>query len=442
MQLRLVPQGLIGRVMLVLIGAVLVELIVSAIIFERTDIYSSRTLGVRALTEKMAVAVRVMEGTPAANRPEIARGLSTQMVDVRWLAFDRQPPRRHAALQPLAIDMQRWESGLAGRDLRLRGPLSVNHALDTPLTASARLADGSRLEMTTRVRPKSLGAIVAGLGSAVILSITIMIIAVVLLRGLGSPLRVLARAADSVGGGAPVHVPEEGAGDLRRVARAFNAMQRRIADLLRARTYALAAVSHDLRTPLARIRLQAGLVAEPQTRQALEADVDEVIAMLDSLLAYLGGRHEVEPRRPVDLAALCMTMVDATADAGRPASYSGPERLVSTVQPSAVRRAVDNLIQNALTYGERADVSLHVEEDRVAIRVEDQGPGIPLADLIRVREPFARLDDARARNTKGLGLGLSIVQRVAEHEGGELRLTNLPVQGLRAELLLPLHRPK
>jgi signal transduction histidine kinase len=436
MQVRLAPSGLIGRVALVLMAAILVELIVSALIFEFADIHGARTMQARALADKLTVITRVMESTPAAHRPTLADGLSTPKATVRWLPSAVPAQDTEASTRWLIQELHDREPALAGRDIRIA--VAEDAAENDLLSAGVRLGDGTWAQVISRVKPQSFSVIWAVAGSTVSLSIAVITIAIILLRGMGSPLRALATAADHVGKGAPVHVPEEGAGDLRRVAHAFNAMQSRITELLRARTHALAAVSHDLRTPLARIRLRAGLVSDPQARRALEEDVDEMVVMLDSLLAYLGGRDEAEARRAVDLAALCMTLVDAASDAGRNASYAGPERLVASVQPSGVRRAIDNLIQNALNYGERADVSLFADGGQVVIRIEDDGPGIPADQLEHVREPFARLDDARARNTGGLGLGLSIVQRVAEHEAGELVLANREQRGLRAELRLPL----
>lgn len=439
MSIRLAPQGLIGNVMLVLIGAILLELVASALIFEMADIHGARTLRSGALADKLVVVTRVMDSTPPTSRAAVAEGLSTPKTHVRWTpaAAPTQDARREALR--LAGELKQREPLLAERDVRL---LRVDRDMigETRTVAAVRLADGGWVEVTSRLRGQSHGMLWAAVGSAVILSVAIILIAVIMLRSMGRPLRALTHAADSVGhGDAAQPVPELGAGDLRRVAHAFNAMQQRINDLLRERTQALAAAGHDLRTPLARIRLRAGLVADPAARRALEDDVDEMIGMLDSLLAYFGGRHEGEPRRQVDLAALCMTLVDAASDAGREASYAGPERLVACVPTSSVRRAVDNLIQNALSYGDRADVTLQADEGGVVIRVEDDGPGIPESQFARVREPFARLDAARARNTGGMGLGLSIVQRVADQEAGELVLANRAPRGLRAELRLP-HR--
>ncbi len=299
------------------------------------------------------------------------------------------------------------------------------------------LRDGSAAEAQTALGTHLWSLVLQQAISAAILCAGVIGVTVLLLRSLGGPLRNLTHAADSLGQGRAVHVPEEGAGDLRHLARAFNAMQTRISDLLAARTQALAAVGHDLRTPLARLRLRAGMVADAETREALERDVEEMTAMLNSLLDYLGGRHESEPARLADLAAICMTLVDEASDAGGAVRYRGPEHLAVKVRPLAVKRAVNNLIENAISYAGGAELTLTAEPDAAVLAVEDRGPGIPEEELGRVTEAFHRLDHARTRNTAGLGLGLSIVQRVAISEGGELRLSNRSGGGLRAELRLP-----
>ncbi|HWU78906.1 MAG TPA: ATP-binding protein, partial [Caulobacter sp.] len=186
-----------------------------------------------------------------------------------------------------------------------------------------------------------------------------------------------------------------------------------------------------------RLRLRAGFVKDADAREALEADVDEMTAMLDSLLAYLGGQEDPEPRRRTDLAAIAMTVVDNAADAERSATYAGLDHLPVQARPTSLKRAISNIIENALHYGGAAAVSLTREGDDAVLAVEDDGPGIAEAELADVLLPFHRLDSARARNTAGLGLGLTIVQQILRREGGALVLKNRPEGGLRVELRLP-----
>ncbi|HWW26241.1 MAG TPA: ATP-binding protein, partial [Caulobacter sp.] len=181
----------------------------------------------------------------------------------------------------------------------------------------------------------------------------------------------------------------------------------------------------------------AGFVKDAEAREALEADVDEMTAMLDSLLAYLGGQEDPEPRRRTDLAAIAMTVVDDAVDAGRPAAYDGLDHLPVQARPVSLKRAISNIVENALHYGGEAKLTLTREGAAAVLAVEDSGPGIPEAELAEVLQPFHRLDSARARNTAGLGLGLTIVQQILHREGGVLVLKNRPEGGLRVELRLP-----
>ena len=438
---RLLPEGLIGRATLVVMCAVLIEFLGSFILYEHREVRASRTDQARQVAEILSTAAKVLENSPETARPAVAESLATGRVKVAWqwvttLPADEDPGR----LREVRRIMQAWSPKLQAGDLRLQIAPSKSVVTPSRLNAAVELRDGSWAEVSTDL-PKSVWRLVLQrLVSAAILCAGVLAAAVLLLRSMGGPLRVLAHAAETVGHGRMVHVPEEGARDIRRVSRAFNAMQKRIADLLAARTQALAAVSHDLRTPLSRLRLRAGMVADDETRVALERDVDEMAAMLDSLLAYLGGQHESEPARLTDVAAICLTLVDAACDAGGEASYHGPDQLMAVVRPMALKRAADNLLQNAISYAGRAELSLGTHGGALVLAVEDDGPGIPDDQLQRVTEAFQRLDDARARNTSGLGLGLSIVERIAAGEGGELRLCNRPQGGLRAEVRLPLAR--
>lgn len=160
-------------------------------------------------------------------------------------------------------------------------------------------------------------------------------------------------------------------------------------------------------------------------------------AMLDSLLAYLGGQEDPEPRRRTDLAAIAMTVVDDAVDMGRSATYAGPDHAPVQVRPVSLKRAISNIVENALHYGGQATLTLAYENSTAVLAVEDAGPGIPEAELGHVLHPFHRLDSARARNTAGLGLGLTIVQQILQREGGTLVLKNRSQGGLRVELRLP-----
>lgn len=437
-QRQIWPQRLVGQVSLVLMLAVLLEFVGSSILFERSDLYVSRRHQARHLAEQLVVTDSLLDDLPPEARQGRARALSTSRIGLSWSQIPTVPPGQdRPADRGLREQLQTWEPSLRSRELRIIRRPERAALGGARLKVALRMRDHSWLMLQTQVRAAPWAMVLGGVGSAFILALGVLLASILVLRNLSAPLRVLARAADAAGQGVPVRIAEEGAGDLKLVAKAFNAMQARITHLISARTQALAAVGHDLRTPLSRLRLRASFVDDKVAREAMEADVDEMTAMLDSLLAYLGGDEDPEPRRLVDLAAMAMTLVDAATDAGHQARYAGPERLLVEVRSLSMKRALGNLLQNAILYGGRGDVILRRDDGQVVIAVEDDGPGIAEADMAQVLEPFSRLDSARARNTSGLGLGLTIVHRIVHREGGTLAFHNRPEGGLRVEIRLP-----
>ncbi|PIB91859.1 ATP-binding protein [Caulobacter sp. FWC2] len=435
--LRLWPQRLVGQVTLVLMLAVALEFIGSSLLFERSRLYPDLENQTRRVAEQLVTAETLLEDASPDERAARAAVMSTRITQLSWSVLPTLVDGGRDAEEEFREEFLEAEPGLRGRDLRLRA--DIDHAVprDTHLKVALKLRDGSWMALNTRIHVAPWAVLLSGVGSAFTLGLGVIVAAALVLRNLSRPLRALAEAADKVGKGAQVRIAESGAGDLKLVAKAFNAMQDRIAGLLNTRTEALAAVGHDLRTPLARLRLRAGFVTDPDAREALEADVDEMTSMLDSLLAYLGGQEDPEPRRRTDLAAIAMTLVNDAADAERPASYAGLDHLPVLARPLSVKRAISNIVENALHYGGDAALTLTREGDTAVLAIEDNGPGIPEAEMVHVLQPFHRLDSARTRNTAGLGLGLTIVQQILQRESGTLVLRNRPQGGLRVEIRLP-----
>lgn len=434
---RLWPQRLVGQVTLVLMLAVALEFIGSSILFENSRLYPDFEDQAERAAEQLVTAQAILEDAPPVERAARAAFMSTRTTQLSWSVLPSLVDGDRDAERELRQAFLDAEPGLRGRELRLRADTDRAAPRDTQLKIALKLRDGTWLALNTRIHVAPWAVLLSGAGSAFILGLGVIAAAALVLSNLSRPLRALAEAADKVGQGAHVSVAESSAGDLKLVAKAFNDMQDRIADLLRSRTEALAAVGHDLRTPLARLRLQAGFVTDADARQALEADVDEMTAMLDSLLAYLGGQEDPEPRRRTDLAAIAMTVVDDAVDAERAATYAGLDHLPVLARPLSLKRAITNVVDNALHYGGDAALTLAREGDTAVLAVEDNGPGVPREELDQVLLPFHRLDSARARNTAGLGLGLTIVQQILQREGGALVLRNRPEGGLRVELRLP-----
>ncbi len=275
----------------------------------------------------------------------------------------------------------------------------------------------------------------------------VIVVSLVAVRWATKPLQQMASAATAFAhdiDAAPLEV--SGPTEVRRAAEAFNFMQTRLRQLVVERGRALAAVSHDLRTPLTRMRLRAELVDDPVLQERLNADIDAMQGMVNSVLAYLRGIEDSEPMQPINMEALLSSIVEDEQALGRQVSLEGSALGRTLHAPyagklSVLKRAVTNLIDNAVAHGESVTVRLEDSPSVLRVVIEDDGPGIPSADLSRVTEPFVRLDASRRLDTGGVGLGLAIVRDAAAYHGGQLSLENREGGGLRACLVLPRTQP-
>jgi signal transduction histidine kinase len=431
------PRGLLGRLTLLVLSAVLLQFVGSAVLQELAERYKAGNVHADHLAERLAIGERALSSVPPDQRPRLAQALSTADLALSWSGRPAGAEEGVASpwLRDLEARLQKREAGLAGRGLTLdRGS---GEGEPHRVQGELRLADGSVLGFDVTRLQHGLPDILRSLLSTALLASCLLIAAPLLVRALGAPLRQLVRAADAIGRGRPVPVAVWGPMEVRRLARALNAMQDRLARLIADQTQALAAVSHDLRTPIGRLRLRTDLLGDRVFQAELQADLDEMEQMVGSVLAYLKGDTDPEPPRAVDLVALLTTLVDAAADAGQDVVYQGPERAVLHARPLGLKRAFANLIDNAVAYGGSARVVLHCNETDMAIAVSDDGPGIPEAELGRVLEPFQRIEGSRNRTTGGVGLGLAITVQAVEREGGRLSLNNRPGGGLTAEVTLP-----
>jgi len=256
------------------------------------------------------------------------------------------------------------------------------------------------------------------------------------------PIRQLAHAAADLGRDidhAPL--PETGPTEIRQAAHAFNAMQGRIRRQIQHRTHMLAAITHDLQTPLTRLRLRLEKVSEPELRQKLVDDLAVMQGMVREGLDLARSMDSSEKVQALDIDSLLDSVCADAADAGQDVSLDGTTRAFVMAQPGALRRCLTNLIDNACKYGQCARVQVSLASQRVAIRIRDQGPGIPEAELEAVFEPFYRLETSRSRDTGGTGLGLTIALNIAENHHGSLSLRNHPDGGLEVLLALPVMTP-
>ncbi len=262
------------------------------------------------------------------------------------------------------------------------------------------------------------------------------------------PLKAIKRAAQKVGAGeTPPPLAEHGPEEVVAVAQAFNHMSADLARLDQDRALILAGISHDLRTPLTRLRMGIEMTADPAMRDGMSADVEEMDKTISQFLDFArtgnGDGNAAETLEPLDIQALLLELSEQYRRRNLPVTLHAavsPAPTFVRVRPQALRRALTNLIDNALRYapGEPPLLSCHHEGKTVIIDIEDQGPGIPAADVERVKRPFTRLDAARS-NVVGAGLGLAIVERIVRSHGGELHLIPSPVRGLIARVSLPAY---
>lgn len=426
--------GLIGQIVAILLLTMVIEFGVSTLLYERASQFAVRDDEARRLAEHLVIARRLVAEQPVARRNDMAEDLTTERYALHWQRDLPAPPPIAPSLDGMRHQVFEWEPSLARTDLRLK---LTSPGRSSVVTGGLQLPDGSWLYFRTLEPLHNLNLATERILLALIPALALMILGGLLIRRALRPMRQLALAADSFGDTEHDPIPEAGPGEVRRVVAAFNRMAGRIQRLIADRTHALAAVGHDLRTPLARLRLRADGVADTATRDAIQRDIGEMEAMVTSLLAFLGGDSEPEPVVLTDVAVLCATLIDDVEDRGLPGIYDGPSHCEVTVRPVALKRALSNLVDNALHYAGNVTIRLESVSAGVRLVVEDDGVGIPEDQLRRVLEPFVRLDTARPRDTIGFGLGLPIVARIVEAEGGTLSLANRPTGGLRAAIFLP-----
>ena len=261
-------------------------------------------------------------------------------------------------------------------------------------------------------------------------------------RALTAPLSSFAKAAEDFSlNGAAAPLPERGPEEIRSVAKALNRMRERITTLIDDRTKMLAAISHDLRTPITRMRLRAEFIEDDTHRSRMLRDLEQMRSMLEAVLSFLRNDRKLESMTLVDIASTLQLVTDQFTDMGHKVAYEGPEHAMATVRPDDLHRSVTNLVENAVRYGAEATIRLRVSPDTATIEVEDDGPGISDARKEVMLEPFVRGDDARNMDeAAGFGLGLSIARTIAIAHHGALSLNDRQPHGLIVRIQLPVRQ--
>lgn len=308
-----------------------------------------------------------------------------------------------------------------------------------PFTASLKLSDGRWATVEPRrdlIAPWQMRILLSMLLSMVVLAPIVWFLAQRITR----PIRAFAQAAERLGAD-PEAEPLQARGprEVRTAITAFNEMQDSLRGHIRKRTQTVAAIAHDLRTPLTRLRFRAEQ-APDGLRDRMAGDIEEMDALIAQAMAYVRGETPPERLEPLDLTALARACAAGFAETGQAVTFSGRTRLSVTGDTAGLRRAISNLIENAMKFGGSARVSAAIIDGQATVIVDDDGPGLNADELKAVLEPFVRGEQSRNRETGGAGLGLAVARQAARASGGDLVLENRPEGGLRARLALPLHR--
>lgn len=308
----------------------------------------------------------------------------------------------------------------------------------TQVAVSAQLPSGEWINAEFYSEPQPPVWSVPGFAGTVLAAAAIFAVVVVMVRRLSRPLSELAGAADRLGRGqdaAPL--PETGPDEVRRTVHAFNTMTVRLRRFIEGQTRMLAAISHDLKTPITSLRIRTEFVEAGENREKMLATIEDMQRITEATLAFARDDTAREPSRRVDLSALMDSVCADLRDIGADVTLNETASLPFTCKPNGLRRAIRNLVENAVKHGVRARVSVEAATDSVLVIIDDDGPGIAVPDHERVFEPFVRLEESRSPETGGIGLGLSIARSIIQAHGGDITLANRKEGGLRVEVTLP-----
>ena len=445
--MHLVPDSIAGRTTAILVVGTLAILAAGAIVASLGVFEEAAPRRNARLMERAVMLVSVLNAVPAETRAGVIESVRLRGMGLRWA--EEAPPTPAVAHDWFSV----WTERRLRRALRHLdvGAVLVGHqpgggAGDAGVAPVHRgraqmwieLGDGSWLNIVPARAWHSESSLIYFALMVVIVGGGLAGLAVIVARWVTAPLGRFASASARLGHdvGAPP-LGETGPAEIRRAARAFNQMQRRIRRFMDERMHMLAAASHDLRTPITRLRLRAELIEDAEQRAKTLKDLDEMEAVIASTIAYAREETTSEPTTSIDLARLVDEIRADLAEAGHTVAVEGPATLVYEGRATALKRALANLIGNAVIYGGAAAVRLGEAAAGVTITIEDSGPGIPEAEREQVFAPFYRLERSRSRETGGAGLGLSVARTVIRGHGGEVTLTNRAQGGLRQEVVLP-----
>jgi protein-histidine pros-kinase len=438
------PRSLAVRLFLLLLGGVLAAVFVTTGLALRERERIVRSFREQAVAERIADFLHLLAALPPEQRAATVRALPSGLWRIEPAESPSETveysPSFTAALAEAAGAGTRIEAAWRTRHRSCRDGLERCPPIRT-LGALVEFADGQRLRIEgTREPPPPRPPRGARFAADIsVLAALLAALAWLASRLVTQPLRRLSAAAEAFGRD-PEHPPmnESGPSEVQQAARTFNRMRERLRAHIEERTRILAAITHDLKTPLTRMRLRLEQCEDERLRARLEEDVAAMQALVSEGLELARSLDSGQAAQAIDLGALLESLCEDAAEAGGEAHYTGPEGALVLARPEALRRAFLNLIDNALKYGGTAAVSLERAGGGWQVRIRDSGPGIPEQHLGDVMRPFFRLESSRSRETGGTGLGLAIAANLLAAQGGSLSLRNHPEGGLEARVELPV----
>ncbi len=473
---RLWPRGLAGRLVMMLVAALaLAQVGLILILRTQQDALVDSIVHGQAMTQTVALArlltlyppgdedriaaafgsrescVTISAAAPAGPAPDDAERDLAAMLGQMLHGVNVGEPR--VAIEPLGHDARPCPKGdrppapstgssVAGRPDGPPGPrppeAGERRTRVAAVAMSVPLADGRVATLRSAVELPG-GWNRAALLSFILSSLAVGAVAVVAIRGQTASLRGLADASERFGRGESVpRLPEAGPVEVVAATRAFNTMQQRLSDYMRDRLRVLASISHDLRTPLTTLRLKAEFIDDEPVRDGIIATIDELTVICEATLAFTRAEAGHEPTVPTAIDGLVRTVGEEFRLAGADVREAALPSLDYSCRPVALKRALRNLVENAVRYGGGARLAVALSDETLAIIVDDDGPGLPPERIEDAFQPFVRLEPSRSTETGGIGLGLAIARTIVHGHGGTLRLENRPEGGLRAVIRLPL----
>jgi len=474
--MRLLPRSLFGRLVLILLGGlILVQFATAYINLAERDQLLYRAGGMR-LAQQISDIVKLLDSLPAAERhkvvavfdaPPLTVSLDRPRITARTGSGENDFAHsmftavlRFALGENAQVNVVRLEDapasfrpGPRGGPPELPGmammPMMQGRSMErgmgpgfspggTFFTVQIALRDSTWVTFDSYVSPQATAVpLRLGLTLSILLG-SVIALSLIAVRWVTGPLSKLAIAAEELGEDINrPPLPETGPSEAERAARAFNTMQRRLSRFIADRTRIFTAMSHDLKTPITRLRLRAELLEDEALRGKIVKDLEEMESMVTQTLDFMRDANTQEALQRVDAMALLESLQTDYQDTGSSVEIEGSVALPCRGRPLALRRCLTNLVDNAIRYGGRATIKVEDAADRLTIRVLDDGPGIPAQELDQAFEPFFRGEASRSRDTGGTGLGLGIARNIARAHGGDLVLRNRAEGGLEAMLTLP-----